>query len=136
METRDDRAWLDDALAGRLHRFGHREHIRLAYVALDTSASFGEAVRLASDVIRGIAERHGVPQKYNQTVTEAWVRIIAHCRADAAADTVDSADELVDRYPWLLDKRLLLRHYTSRRLASAAARTGWQPPDVRPIPET
>jgi hypothetical protein len=39
-----------------------------------------------------------------------------------------------DRYPALLDKRLLARHYTARVLASPAARTGWAEPDLVPFP--
>ena len=39
-----------------------------------------------------------------------------------------------ERYPGLLDKRLLTRHYTARTLASPAARTGWVDPDLVPFP--
>ena len=142
--TDDDRAWLDDVAQGRVARFGHRDHIRLACVALDASGSLPEAVASVSAVVEGLAARAGVPQKYHRTVTEAWVRIIAHCRADAAAGggtgTTGTtgrpgADDLVERYPWLLDKRLLTGHYTSSVLASAPARSGWVPPDLLPVPE-
>jgi hypothetical protein len=37
-------------------------------------------------------------------------------------------------HPALLDKRMLSRHYTSATLASPAARTGWQRPDLVPFP--
>jgi len=60
-----------------------------------------------------------VPQRYNRTVTDAWVRVVAHCRADSGATDFDA---LLAAYPWLLDKRALLKHYTSRTLASEEAR--------------
>jgi hypothetical protein len=46
----------------------------------------------------------------------------------------ESFDELVRRNPGLLDKRLLTRFYSSRTLASPAARTGWVEPDVKAFP--
>ncbi len=35
---------------------------------------------------------------------------------------------------WLFDKRLLLRHYSSRVLASDIARRQWVEPDLQAIP--
>jgi hypothetical protein len=39
-----------------------------------------------------------------------------------------------ERYPTLFDKRLLTRHYTSRVLASPAAKASWVEPDLAPFP--
>ena len=62
----------------------------------------------------------------------AWVEIVAHHMATApqATDFVTFAG----RHPALLDKRLLTRHYSSRVLASPAAKTGWAEPDLAPFP--
>jgi hypothetical protein len=38
------------------------------------------------------------------------------------------------RYPALLSKRLLTRHYSATTLASRQARTGWVEPDLAPFP--
>jgi hypothetical protein len=43
-------------------------------------------------------------------------------------------DTFAGRYPALLDKRLLSRHYRSATLASAPARHDWAPPDLVPFP--
>ena len=60
-----------------------------------------------------------------------WVRIVAHCRADAG---VTDFDALLAAYPWLLDKRALLKHYSSRTLASEQARREWVDGDVLAVP--
>ena len=90
-----------------------------------------EAQDRVSDAIRAIASAKGVPQRYNRTVTDAWVRIVAHCRSAGPAGTFD---DLLATRPWLLDKRLLMRHYTSDTLASERARRAWVEPDVLAIP--
>lgn len=128
-----DRQWLDAVRDGRPPGdFGHREHLLVAWLALRLyDADVRAAQADVSAAIRAIAERQGVPQRYNQTVTDAWVRIVAHCRHASGAIVFD---ELLATFPWLLDKRLLMRHYSSRTLASDRARVEWVEPDVQPIP--
>jgi hypothetical protein len=127
-----DAQWLAAVGAGRPPGpFGHREHLRLAWLALEEAASTSAAQDRVSQVIQTIAGEMGVPQRYNRTVTDAWVRIVAHCRTVGGAPTFD---DLLHEHPWLLDKRLLMRHYTSRTLASDEARRAWVEPDVLPIP--
>ena len=82
--------------------------------------------------IRHLAAYQRAPQKFNATVTRAWTEIVAHHMAAAPPGT-DFAS-FAERYPALLDKRLLTRHYTARTLASQAARTGWVEPDLAPFP--
>jgi len=111
-------------------RFGHREHVRLTWLAVRRCGTAG-AVELISDGIQRTARYAGVPQKYNATVSRAWVELTAYHMPEA-----ETFDELVRLNPGLLDKRLLLRFYSSRALASPAARTGWVEPDVKPFPFT
>ena len=111
--------------------FRHREHIHLAYLAV---ARHGTA--LAADKVSGwirrLAAYQRAPQKFNATVTRAWTEIVAHHMAIAPAGTDFAA--FAQRYPALLDKRLLTRHYTARTLASPAARTGSVEPDLAAFP--
>ena len=128
-----DREWLAAVLAGRPPgRFGHREHLPLSWLSLEAADTAEAASDQVSATIQQIAAAHGAPQKYNHTVTAAWVRIVNHVRSARAVRTFD---ELLDTAPWLFDKRLLLRHYTARTLASADARRMFVPPDVCPIPD-
>jgi len=111
--------------------FRHREHIHLAYLAVQRHGA-DRAAGVVSGWIRHLAAYQRVPQKFNATVTRAWTEIVAHHMAAAPPGT-DFAS-FADRYPALLDKRLLARHYTARTLASPAARTGWAEPDLAPFP--
>jgi hypothetical protein len=52
----------------------------------------------------------------------------------AAAPAITDFAAFADAHPALLDKRLLARHYSSRALASPAARTGWLEPDLAAFP--
>jgi hypothetical protein len=110
--------------------FRHREHIHLAYLAVQRHGA-DRAADKVSGWIRHLAAYQRAPQKFNATVTRAWTEIVAHHMAAVPPGT-DFAT-FADRYPALLDKRLLTRHYTARTLASPAARTGWAEPDLAPF---
>jgi hypothetical protein len=112
-------------------RFGHQQHIHLAYLTARRHGT-AEAIRRISDWIQHIAVYERAPQKYNATMTRAWTQLVGHhVETDAAAGDFDS---FAVRHPALLDKRLLSRHYRSATLASAAARSGWVEPDLAPFP--
>ncbi len=125
-----------DELMGELmstaERFGHREHVRLTWLAVRRCGTAG-AVELISDGILKTARYAGAPQKYNATVSRAWVELTAYHMTEAPGEDFE---DLVRRNPGLLDKRLLTRFYSSRTLASPAARTGWVEPDVTAFPFT
>jgi hypothetical protein len=111
-------------------RFGHRQHVHLTWLAVRRYGT-AAAVTLVSDGIQGTARYHGAPQKYNATVSRAWVELVGHHAA--AVDTRDF-DTFADQHAALLDKRLLTRFYQAGTLASSAARTGWVEPDLAPFP--
>jgi hypothetical protein len=112
-------------------RFGHREHIHLAYIAVQRYGA-DRAAGTVAGWIRHLAAYQRAPQKFHTTVTRAWVEIVAHHMAAAPAGS-DFAT-FAARHPPLLDKRLLNRHYSSRALASPAAKTGWLEPDLASFP--
>jgi hypothetical protein len=111
--------------------FGHRQHVHLAFL---TVREHGTALAITKIArwIRHIAAYERAPQKYNATVTGAWTEIVGH-HVDADRAIADFS-EFADRYPALLDKRLLRRHYSSALLASTAARKEWVAPDLAPFP--
>jgi len=111
-------------------RFGHRQHIHLTWLAVRRYGTAATA-DLMSEGLRRVARYAGAPQKYNETVSRAWVELTGH---HTLADRVDDFDEFVARNDALLDKRLLTRFYRSRTLASTQARTGWVEPDLAPFP--
>ncbi|HEV2376958.1 MAG TPA: hypothetical protein VGS19_32940 [Streptosporangiaceae bacterium] len=111
--------------------FGHRQHVHLAFLA---TRRYGpaRAPQVVAEWISRIAAYEHAPQKFHATVTRAWTEIVAHHMAADAPGT--DFGTFAARHPALLDKRLLTRHYTSRTLASPAAKTGWVEPDLAPFP--
>ena len=110
--------------------FGHRQHIHVTWLAV-RQHGIDEATAVVSDGIRETARYAGVPQKYNATVSRAWVQAVGYHAAEHPADDFGTFIEANDA---LLDKRLLTRFYSSTALASAAARSGWVEPDRAPFP--
>ncbi|HXY45158.1 MAG TPA: hypothetical protein VEH29_13300, partial [Acidimicrobiales bacterium] len=65
--------------------FGHRQHLCLAWRYLRT-ADEATAERLMRAAIRHVAALHGTPDRYHETLTIAWTRLVAaHVRADGLA---------------------------------------------------
>jgi len=79
----------------------------------------------------GQAAPAGAPQKYNATVSRAWVELVGH---HAGQSGTADFDAFTGQHPALLDKKLLGHFYRSATLASSAARTGWVEPDLAPFP--
>lgn len=109
--------------------FRHRQHVHLAFLAVRRYGT-AQAADKISAWLRHLTAH--APQKYHVTITRAWTEIVGH---HVAADpSVSDFAAFIERYPALLDKRLLTRHYTPAVLASPAARTGWVEPDVAAFP--
>jgi len=112
-------------------RFGHRQHIHLAYLAVRQHGT-SEAVTKVSGWIRHLATDANTPQKYHATITRAWTELVGyHVLTDPPATDFD---DFATRHPALLDKRLLSKHYRPVTLASCAARSGWVEPDLAQFP--
>ena len=110
--------------------FGHRQHLHLTWLAVQRYGT-AAAVEVVSDGIRTTARYAGVPQKYNATVSRAWVELVGY---HAVERDWDDFAAFADHHSALLDKRLLTRFYRPTTLSSAQARTGWVEPDVAPFP--
>lgn len=98
--------------------FPHREHVRMGFEMLRRH-DFAETVFRFSSTLRAMAARVGKPQAFHQTVTIAFLSLIAE-RLDSGgyADFDSFARANAD----LLDKATLARWYPSERLATEAAR--------------
>ncbi|MFF2045205.1 hypothetical protein ACFVVX_32810 [Kitasatospora sp. NPDC058170] len=111
-------------------RFGHREHVRLTWLAV---RRFGvpAAIDLVSEGIQRTARNAGKPEKYHATLSRAWVELIGH---HAAEDGGEEFTEFADRNPALLDKDLPTRFYRAETLAGETAKAAWVEPDLAPFP--
>jgi hypothetical protein len=114
-----------EEIAPRDDRFRHREHVHLAFIAARRYGT-AQAASLLSGWIRQLTAHS--PQKFNETVTRAWAEIV--CHHVAADPAIADFETFIARYPALLDKRLLTRHYSAAVLASPRARAGWVEPDL------
>jgi len=120
---------MSEVMASAEH-FGHRQHVHVTWLAVRRYGTTA-ATDLVSDGIQGIARYHGAPQKYNATVSRAWVELVGHHAEHSHAADFDT---FADQNTALLDKKLLARFYRSSTLASDAARIGWVEPDLQPFP--
>jgi hypothetical protein len=91
-----------------------------------------QATTLVRDSIRRYNHLHGRDSGYHETITLAWLAVIAGFLAgcDRALPISALAATLIDGCG---DKDYLLRYYSRELLMSDAARQGWVPPDLRPI---
>ena len=99
--------------------FPHREHVRMAFEMLRRH-DFAETALRYSRALRALSARAGKPQAFNQTVTIAFLSLVAE-RMQESGGAADF-DALVRAHPELLDKAALTRWYRPERLASEAAR--------------
>jgi hypothetical protein len=127
----DDETFLALVASGRVVRFGHREHLRLAQLSARRSAAVDEVVARCRSGILAVAEARGAKAHYHATITTAWAAIMLDAaRALPAADI----DGLLAARPELLDPRHLEHWYSPALLGSDAARLRALEPDRAPLP--
>lgn len=107
--------------------FPHREHVRMAFEMLQRH-DFAESLLHYSRTLRGMAARAGRPQAFHQTITVAFLAVIAQRMEAAPGD--DFADFAV-RNADLFDRALLARWYRPEQLSSPLARRSFLLPDPR-----
>jgi flavin reductase (DIM6/NTAB) family NADH-FMN oxidoreductase RutF len=127
----------DDAFIATFERggfggddFPHEAHLRMAWLYV-TRLGSEAAIDRAAEGIRRLAKANGVATLYHDTVTRAWVYLVA---AAIAGSPSAGFMAFLASNPQLLDKRLLLEHYSPDVLSSSQARAAWVAPDVAPIP--
>ena len=111
--------------------FRHRGHLRLAWLILSRHGR-RLAEQIVAEEIQRFAEANGASGKYHDTLTRFWVRIVGH--AIENAPEARGIDELLARFPFLLDKSLPYRHWQGETFNSDRARVGWVEPDLLPLP--
>ena len=100
--------------------FGHRQHLRLASLHLQSAPLEVAIERTCTDIAR-FAAHHGADAKFHRTITEALLRLMAARGPDDAALRDDA-------------RGLLARHYSPTLLANPEARLRFFPPDLLPLP--
>ena len=120
MPTSDLPDVLADFEAGRIDpaRFPHREHVRVGYELLERHL-FPEALLHLARGLRRLAARAGHPEVYHETITAAFLALVAERRL---GDRYLSWDDFAERNPDLFRKKLLEEIYDPNVLKSSQAR--------------
>lgn len=99
-------------------QFGHRDHVRAAFLYLERQ-SFGAAIDRMLNTLRRYTAHQGSSSKYHETVTVAFMSLVnAHRQAGGYGDW----SEFEALNPELFDATLLSRYYAPETLASDRAR--------------
>ena len=101
-----------------LATFPHREHVRMGFEML-RRYDFAQGVFRYSQALRAMSARAGKPQVFHQTVTIAFLSLIAERLS--SRDYADF-DSFARANADLLEKSALARWYPAERLATDAAR--------------
>jgi hypothetical protein len=125
-----DDMFLEAFEAGTLPKedFSHGAHLRLAWICLRRDGFELGSLRVIAG-IQAFARLHGATGLYHETVTRAWLALIAAAGAWEPA----SFDAFLAEHAELRG-RVLDRHYDPQTLASDAARARFVPPDREPLP--
>jgi hypothetical protein len=109
----------------------HREHLTVALWYLRYNPR-EEATSRMREGIRCFNLSHGNATGYHETITLAWIAVIAGFLAehDQGEPLSTLVSELLERCG---DKGYLLRFYSEDVLMSDEARRDWEPPDLEPI---
>ncbi|WP_298851826.1 hypothetical protein [uncultured Ruegeria sp.] len=98
--------------------FGHVEHVQVAYDLL-RKYDFIDAATIYAKGIRTLAAKAGAPDKFNLTITYAFMSLIAE---RLAYTQTDDFERFTQGNPDLMANTVLDQWYTKERLNSALAR--------------
>jgi hypothetical protein len=117
-------AFLRDEIDGR--DFHHADHLRVGFELL-CHHNFPDALAAYSAALKGIATRAGNPGAYHETITVAFLSLIAerHAAVHYANFEAFARDNTE-----LMDKSILERWYAPQRLFSDIARRTFVMPEA------
>jgi len=148
-DHRDTLDRVDDALLRQRFADGtvpkdqwtHEAHVRMAWMLLN-DLSFDEARKHMRRGVLRLNTLHGldvIPDRgYHETITVAFLRLVdAAMREDVEKNiTHRHSRDFCRQHSHLLEKRVILRHYSQQRIESRAAREAYLDPDQAPLPDT
>lgn len=118
------RAFLDGEV--NASGFRHADHVRIGFEILQRH-DFPDAAAAFARSLKKIAARAGAPEKYHETITLAFLSLIAERRALGEHADFES---FAGANPDLMGASILRRWYAPERLASDLARKTFILPDT------
>jgi hypothetical protein len=122
----------DDALVRafegcELASFRHADHVRVAWVYLQREPLLPALTRFTA-AIRRFAAAKGAPERYHETITVAYLLLIAErIRQEPGLSWPEFAARNTDLLIW--KPSVLSRYYTEKTLSSVRAREAFVLPD-------
>ena len=114
--------------------FTHGAHLVLALSYLHLSGlTVSEATNRMREGLHRFIDHHSVDrQKYNETITIFWIKLIRNFlnMTDAARSVAEVANEMLETYG---DSKLIFTYYSKDHLLSEEAREGWIEPDLKQL---
>jgi len=117
------KAFLGGKIDGR--DFRHADHVRVAFEIL-CRYTFPDALAAYSAALKDIAKRAGNPGAYHETITVAFLSLVAEHHAIGGYANFEA---FIADNPQLLSKSILERWYKKERLLSDVARKTFVMPE-------
>ncbi|MCG8466714.1 MAG: hypothetical protein MJB57_00690 [Gemmatimonadetes bacterium] len=113
--------------------FDHRAHLRMGYLYV-RAYPFDEALRRMRVGLRAHNAAHPehIEVGYHETITRAFLTLIANACHDAAEPAEDS-NAFCEAHRELSEAKVLNRYYSKELLASDTAKRTWVEPDREPL---
>ena len=127
----NDQEFLTAFEQGTLAEFPHKSHIRMAWLYL-RAEGWEKGQEHIQSGIQNFAAAHGATSKYHRTITLFWARLVQH--AIENQPEIDNFEAFLEKYPFLLNSKLISAHYSGVLIQSEGARQGWIEPDLIPLP--
>jgi len=105
--------------------FSHSDHLQVAYAMLEKYEFVDACTRYAA-TIKAMAESVGALDKYNATITIAFMSVIAERKASSDEANLQA---FLTSNPDLQDRNILMSWYSKERLTSDLARKQFLLPD-------
>jgi hypothetical protein len=100
--------------------FDHVAHVRAAFLLLRDSTSFAMGLDRMSRALKRITEQAGVPGKYHETITVAFMALVHERMASAPPE--ESWPAFIERNRDLVNSNPLGAYYSHDQLADPLAR--------------
>lgn len=110
--------------------FDHRAHLAVAVWYLSNMTVEQAIERMREGLLRFLAHYGVDPQKYNETITQFWVRRLDRLlgETDSSLTLAQRANQTIERAG---DSKLVFDYYSRERIFSEEARTSCAEPDLK-----
>lgn len=127
----NDQIFLQKFEDASLTSFSHADHIRMAWLYLRRD-SWTKGYPQIQAGLKNFALSHGQADKYHETITCFWAKLVQHCIDNQAE--IEEFAIFSETFPILFSAESMQQHYSKEVLSSATARNQWLEPDKIPMP--